>query len=136
MLHPGTSWNRHFWLALFKKLRNLIRLMVAGWLMCVFLVFVCVVRMTTECGCVVSLCLLFVIYGLFYFLSYFFLFLCLLYFLCQGFVALCVCAYCVRILCNRTRCMCSVVSCACQLIVVALWVFFCCFLFIVCFIFL
>ena len=40
--------------------------------LCVFLVLVCVVRMTTECGCVVSSCLFFFIYCLFYFFVIFF----------------------------------------------------------------
>ena len=100
--------------------------------MCVFLVFV-VAR-----DCVVSLCLLFVIYCLFYlfFCNIFFLFLCLLHCLCQGFVALCLCVLCEDIMQSHTLyvfgcvvrmsadCGCVVSFCCC-----------CC-LFIFCFIFL
>ena len=57
-------------------------------------VFGCVVRMSADCGCVVSFFLLFLFIVCFVFSTLFvfvFLKLLLLHFLCQGFVAFCVC---------------------------------------------
>ena len=49
MIHPGTSWNRHFWLILFKKLRNFIRVVRLMRLM----VRLCRVHDRWKCSCVV-----------------------------------------------------------------------------------